>query len=127
MRTWLIYGIVGVAGGAAGFFGSRSEGAPTWVSVLIVLLWFTGLWRISRRQPGAPPASPSAALTVVLRGYDIGEVDAVLARIDAVQDPAARASLAAELRGTAFTVVLRGYDRGQVDAHLRAVADALSA
>jgi DivIVA domain-containing protein len=67
--------------------------------------------------------------TVVLRGYDAAEVDAMLNRIQkalASADPAMRASVRAELNHPAFRVRLRGYDRVQVDDYLRKAIDRLA-
>ncbi len=67
--------------------------------------------------------------TVVLRGYDIGEVEAVLKRIKnalASADPALRASVRTELDHHAFRIRLRGYDRAQVDAYIRTAVDRLA-
>ena len=66
---------------------------------------------------------------VVLRGYGIGEVDAVLKRLKealASADPAVRASMGRELDRAAFQVRLRGYDRAQVDEYLRKAVDRLA-
>ena len=67
--------------------------------------------------------------TVVLRGYDTGEVDAMLKRVQdalASADPALRASMSRELDHFEFHVRLRGYDRGEVDAYLRKAIDRLA-
>jgi DivIVA domain-containing protein len=67
--------------------------------------------------------------TVVLRGYDPGEVDAMLARIKtalASADPAMRASVRTELDHPEFHIRLRGYDRVQVDDYLRKAVDRLA-
>ena len=56
--------------------------------------------------------------TVILRGYDRDQVDAVLRQADralASGDATACAAAAAALKRADFTVVLRGYDRPQVD------------
>ena len=66
--------------------------------------------------------------TVVLRGYDRAQVDAVLERIRvalASTDPAARAAVREELSRNAFQVRLRGYDRIEVDDYLRRITDRL--
>lgn len=63
--------------------------------------------------------------TVVLRGYDIAAVDAVVQHAHdalASDSPAARASVREELRQVAFRVRFRGYDRMQVDEYLRRMA-----
>jgi DivIVA domain-containing protein len=58
--------------------------------------------------------------TVVLRGYDRGQVDAALgSALDTINEgggPAKRAAARDALRAASFEVTLRGYDRGQVDA-----------
>lgn len=67
--------------------------------------------------------------TVVLRGYDPAEVDAMMLRIDkalASADPALRASVRAELSQPGFRVRMRGYDRLQVDEYLRRAIDRLA-
>jgi DivIVA domain-containing protein len=56
--------------------------------------------------------------TVVVRGYDRAEVDAVLDQIKAAMtsdDPARKATLRQRLEEMHFTIRLRGYDRAQVD------------
>jgi DivIVA domain-containing protein len=66
--------------------------------------------------------------TVVVRGYDRAQVDAVLERVRAAlasTDPAARAAVREELGRTAFQVRLRGYDRMEVDDYLRRITDRL--
>jgi DivIVA domain-containing protein len=67
--------------------------------------------------------------TVVLRGYDPAEVDALLDRVRAAlasTDPAVRASVRTELNRPAFHIRLRGYDRFQVDDYLRTAIDRLA-
>jgi DivIVA domain-containing protein len=67
--------------------------------------------------------------TVVLRGYDTGEVDAMLELIQtaaASTDRALRASVRADLNQAALRIRLRGYDRNQVDDYLRRAIDRLS-
>lgn len=66
--------------------------------------------------------------TVVLRGYDQAEVDALMRRLEkalASTDPALRASVRAELNQPEFRVRMRGYDREQVDEYLRRAIDRL--
>jgi DivIVA domain-containing protein len=55
-----------------------------------------------------------AGLPVVLRGYDRGQVDALLARISRALNGGPPMS-ADEVRGIRFDVVLRGYDPRSVD------------
>jgi DivIVA domain-containing protein len=67
--------------------------------------------------------------TVVLRGYDIAAVDALLARIEKAvpsTDHTFRASVRAELNHPALRVRLRGYDRIEVDDYLRRAIDWLA-
>jgi DivIVA domain-containing protein len=67
--------------------------------------------------------------TVVLRGYDPTEVDALLERIREGRrsvDAAARAALRQELSRCAFRVRLRGYDRAEVDDYVRRSIDRLA-
>jgi DivIVA domain-containing protein len=64
--------------------------------------------------------------TVVLRGYDVKEVDALVRDVDealASDDVVLRTSVGERLRRAAFRVSLRGYDRGQVDDYLRRTLD----
>jgi DivIVA domain-containing protein len=73
---------------------------------------------------------PDVGFTIVLRGYDIDEVNDLLKRANLAlgsADPAARADIVRELREAAFTVRMRGYERSQVDTRLGALADQLSA
>jgi DivIVA domain-containing protein len=66
--------------------------------------------------------------SVVLRGYDRLEVDALIARAgEAIQssEPALRAAVRDELRAARLTVRMRGYDRSQVDGVLRRYAEQL--
>jgi DivIVA domain-containing protein len=67
--------------------------------------------------------------TVVLRGYDMARVDALLERIrtaSASTDGALRASVREELNHRALPVRMRGYDRMEVDDYLRRVIDRLA-
>jgi DivIVA domain-containing protein len=67
--------------------------------------------------------------TVVLRGYDAAEVDALLGRIEkalASTDPALRAAVRAEMDSPALRVTFRGYDRMEVEAYLRRAVDRLT-
>jgi DivIVA domain-containing protein len=67
--------------------------------------------------------------TVVLRGYDPEEVDAVLRRVKAAlasTDPAMRAAVRTELDQPGFRVRMRGYDRSEVDDYLRKAFDRLA-
>jgi DivIVA domain-containing protein len=67
--------------------------------------------------------------SVVLRGYDTGEVDAMLKRVKeamASADQATRAAARTELDHREFHVRMRGYDRTEVDAYLRRAVDRLA-
>jgi DivIVA domain-containing protein len=67
--------------------------------------------------------------TVVLRGYDADDVDALLERVRkaaASTDQALRASVRGELIRPALRVRVRGYDRAEVEAYLRRVVDRLA-
>lgn len=67
--------------------------------------------------------------TIVLRGYAIAEVDALLARIQqavGATDPALRASVREELNNPALRVRFHGYDRTEVDDYLRRAVDRLA-
>lgn len=58
---------------------------------------------------------------IALRGYDMKEVDALLAEVEAAvlsEDPARRALAAETLRQATFKIKWRGYDRMQVDGYL---------
>jgi DivIVA domain-containing protein len=66
--------------------------------------------------------------SVVLRGYDRVEVDALIARAgEAIQsgDTALRAAVRDELLTAALNVRMRGYDRSQVDGVRRRYAEQL--
>jgi DivIVA domain-containing protein len=69
--------------------------------------------------------------TIVLRGYDRQQVDALLGRASAAlaagSDPAQRARAEEALRAADFTVVLRGYDRTQVDGAVQMMLRELDA
>lgn len=63
-----------------------------------------------------------ADFTIVLRGYDRGQVDALLRQVDdalASTDLTVREAAAEAVRGATFEMVMRGYDRDQVDQLLR--------
>jgi DivIVA domain-containing protein len=67
--------------------------------------------------------------TVVLRGYDPEEVEAMLERIRRAltsNDRALRASVRTALNEPGFRIRLRGYDRAQVDDFLRRAIDRLA-
>jgi DivIVA domain-containing protein len=66
---------------------------------------------------------------VVLRGYDMSEVDELLRRVQTAlssTDQALRASLRHELHHPALPVRLRGYHRLEVDEYLRRAIDWLA-
>jgi DivIVA domain-containing protein len=67
--------------------------------------------------------------TMVMRGYDIAAVNAVVQRAReavASDDAGVHASIREELRQIAFPVRFRGYDREQVDEYFRRTATQLS-
>lgn len=67
--------------------------------------------------------------TIVLRGYDIGEVEEAMERYRTARastDPALRAAVRRELTDRAFRVRVRGYDRAQVDEYFRQAIDRLT-
>jgi DivIVA domain-containing protein len=75
------------------------------------------------------PVGDHRGFPVVVRGYDVDEVDAVLERIRkaaASTDGAFRASVREELNQPALHVRLRGYDRAEVDDYLRRAVDRLA-
>lgn len=60
--------------------------------------------------------------TIVLRGYDRAQVEALLRQVDEALmsgDLALREAAAEAVRGATFQVALRGYDRAQVDRLIR--------
>nr|MDT0663515.1 DivIVA domain-containing protein [Micromonospora sp. DSM 115978] len=62
------------------------------------------------------------AFTIVLRGYDIAEVDRVLTQADEAVSSGSdslRSAAREVLRDTNFRMRLRGYDRSQVDEAIR--------
>ncbi len=68
----------------------------------------------------------TSTFTVVLRGYDMSQVDRLLGRVDAAlasSDEALQASARELLRSPDLTVVLRGYARDEVE---KAVNDRLN-
>lgn len=78
-------------------------------------------------RPGGLP--PSARFLIVLRGYDLGHVHALVERVDMARgsdSPIFRAAVATEARDASFPIVMRGYDRGEVDAYLHAAAAELA-
>src|SRR5689334_10923195 len=63
-----------------------------------------------------------AQFSVVLRGYDPQEVDAVVQQVQgalATGDPGERAEVRRILQNLQFNVRLRGFDRVQVDTYMR--------
>jgi DivIVA domain-containing protein len=67
--------------------------------------------------------------TIVLRGYDIDQVNDLVRRANRMlgsADPAARAEMRHELRHPELRTRMRGYDRSQVDERLAALADHLT-
>jgi hypothetical protein len=96
------------------------------IAVAVVVLWISGRTRPESSPSGQAPARPpGTGFTVVLRGYDMPQVDALVARSTATE-PQARASLGADIESflSAPTVALRGYDREQVDRYFnRLLAD----
>jgi DivIVA domain-containing protein len=74
----------------------------------------------------AVPASPGFA--VVLRGYDVEQVDNLIEMLqDAARsgDPQRRAEARAGLDNVTLRTAMRGYDREQVDGYLRTLLEAL--
>jgi DivIVA domain-containing protein len=73
------------------------------------------------RRLGGEDAAP-VSFTVVLRGYDMAEVDRLLSQADAALDPGGaslRPAARAALTSAAIRVRLRGYSREQVDREIR--------
>jgi DivIVA domain-containing protein len=67
--------------------------------------------------------------SIVLRGYDIGEVEEAMERVRAARvslDPVFRATVRRELTNRSFRIRLRGYDRAQVDEYFRQAVDRLA-
>lgn len=74
------------------------------------------------------PVDSLPSFTIVLRGYDPAQVDAVVRRAAEARgstDPALRSAVLSELGNTKLLVKFRGYDRSQVDDYLRRVTDLL--
>jgi hypothetical protein len=70
-------------------------------------------------------AADTPRLLVALRGYRIGETDALLATVDAAlegDDPFRRAEALRAIHEARLPVVFRGYDRGMVDTLLERAA-----
>jgi DivIVA domain-containing protein len=73
---------------------------------------------------------PDVEFTIVLRGYDVDQVDDLIRRANRMlgsADPAARAEMQSELRHPDLRTRMRGYDRSQVDQRLATLADQLTA
>lgn len=71
---------------------------------------------------------PPPTFATVMRGYDVTQVNELVARIAAAQeDPALAVTVAAELRSASPATVLRGFDRGQVDEYFATSAAMLAA
>jgi hypothetical protein len=94
-----------------------------WIVIVIavagIVFWSAGRTRSESSLPGPATARPPGVdFTVVLRGYDMPLVDALIARSSAME-PQARASLRADIESflSAPTLALRGYDREQVNQH----------
>jgi DivIVA domain-containing protein len=72
---------------------------------------------------------PPLDFTVVLRGYDRDQVDALVRRASdalASTDQRLRSSAREALAEPTLLVGMRGYDRGQVDHYLGRLAQALA-
>lgn len=64
---------------------------------------------------------------IVMRGYDVEQVNQVMARINAARaNPAEMSTVATELRTASFAVVMRGFDRAQVDGYIAEAAAILA-
>ncbi|MDR7274447.1 hypothetical protein [Catenuloplanes atrovinosus] len=130
--------LVGLLAGFVVMYGLAVLTESYLISAGVALIWFIALGNVVKRLPDdsarrrvpVPPAPGSTPnFVVVLRGYDMGEVRALSARIEAARasaDPGLRAAVAAEVRGAAFHEVVRGFDRAAVDAYLHAAAADLS-
>jgi len=73
---------------------------------------------------------PDVNFMIVLRGYDIDQVNDLIQRANRASgspDPAARAEMARELRHPELRTRIRGYDRAQVGQRLAMLADQLAA
>lgn len=73
--------------------------------------------------------SDHQGFTLVLRGYDVAEVETLLQRLRealASTDPARRAEMRRTLADPGLPVRFRGYDRVQVDDYLRRAIDRLA-
>jgi DivIVA domain-containing protein len=70
----------------------------------------------------------TASFMVALRGYDMAQVDQLLARADqalASADPDLRSAVRHELQNAQFRDRLRGYARPQVNRRIEQLADKL--
>jgi DivIVA domain-containing protein len=73
---------------------------------------------------------PDVEFTIVLRGYDMDQVNDLIRRANRMlgsPDPAARGEMQGELRHPGLRTRMRGYDRSQVDQWLARLADQLTA
>ena len=73
-------------------------------------------------------AEAAVEFSIVLRGYDMATVDALVQRAYialASTDPARRVATRAALLDPTVPIALRGYDRFEVDEHLRQLASRL--
>lgn len=74
-------------------------------------------------SPFQPPS-----FTIGMRGYDVAQVNQLVARIAAAHsDPAAAAAIAAEMPTARFDIVARGFKAKQVDEFLAAAVVTLAA
>jgi DivIVA domain-containing protein len=101
-----------------------------WIVIVIAVVGVV-LWSAGRTRPESSPSGQATArplvtdFTVVLRGYDMAQVDALVAR-SAATEPQAKTSLRADIESflSAPTLALRGYDREQVGQYFnRLLAD----
>ena len=90
---------------------------PSWFRIMVV-------WAVLRRGPWILERMPSR-FVVVMRGYDMSQVDQLLARAEqaaASGDPGLRVLVYRELSTVRFRDRLRGYSRLQVDQRVDRLA-----
>ncbi|MGN9914713.1 DivIVA domain-containing protein [Phytohabitans sp. LJ34] len=109
----------GGPGGDGGTLMVPDVGSPDLVAA--VAGYSDGRHRVVERQDLTPRVAPG--FEVVLYGYDIGQVDPLVRRVEAAMSPdgaASRLAVREELvAGPAFDKRPRGYRRTEVDAYLR--------
>lgn len=105
--------------------GLALDGRGRWIThfVLLAALAVTiAAVRIAEARHRHSPAAIDRGFTIVLRGYDVAQVDALARQATeavASNDPTVRASARNALRQANPGIRLRGYARVEVDEYLR--------